>query len=181
MNNQGTHISLLFVRPEYHRKGIGKALFKFAVKNHPTIEITVNSSTYAIPFYKKIGFTTSGDKQGYHGLYSTPMRRYHAIITQKTFYTLRTWQWKDAPALASYLNNKKIWDNCRDDLPHPYTLTDAETFIDIVKKKEGIHDFCIEIDGKVAGNISFSPGTDIERFNAEAGYVISEAIGTKVL
>ena len=50
----------------------------------------------------------------------------------------------------------------------------AETFIDLIQKKEGIHDFCIEVNGKAVGNIGFTPGTDVECFNAEVGYVIGE-------
>lgn len=39
------------------------------------------------------------------------------IIVQKKNYTLRTWQTEDVASLAQYLNNKNIWDNCRDSLP----------------------------------------------------------------
>ena len=42
------------------------------------------------------------------------------IIVQKKNYTLRTWQTEDAASLAKYLNNKNIWDNCRDGLPYFY-------------------------------------------------------------
>lgn len=175
LKNKGKHISLFFIRPEYHRKGIGKALFEYAVNACPSTEITVNSSTYAIPFYQSFGFAVIGEKQNYHGLCSTPMRRYHTVFVQKSNYTLRTWQTEDSPSLAQELNNKKIWDNCRDMLPYPYKLEDAEAFIDLIKQKEGIHDFCIEVNGKAVGNIGFMPGTDVERFNAEVGYVIGEA------
>lgn len=175
LKNKGKHISLFFVRPEYHREGIGKALFEYAVNACPSTEMTVNSSTYAIPFYQSLGFAVIGEKQNYHGLCSTPMRRYHAVVVQKSNYTLRTWQTEDAPSLAQELNNKKIWDNCRDMLPYPYSPEHAEAFIGIIKKKEGIHDFCIEVNGKAVGNIGFMPGTDVERFNAEVGYVIGEA------
>ena len=34
-------------------------------------------------------------------------------------FKLRAWTKADIPALAKYLNNKKIWDNCRDALPIP--------------------------------------------------------------
>ena len=47
------------------------------------------------------------------------------IIVQKKNYTLRTWQTEDAASLAQYLNNKNIWDNCRDGLPYPYSQEDA--------------------------------------------------------
>lgn len=175
LKNKGKHISLFFVRPEYHKKGIGKALFEYAANACPSTEMTVNSSTYAIPFYQSLGFAVIGEKQNYHGLCSTPMKRYHAVVVQKSNYTLRTWQTKDAPSLAQELNNKKIWDNCRDMLPFPYSPEHGEAFIDIIKQKEGIHDFCIEVNGKAVGNIGFIPGMDVERFNAEVGYVIGEA------
>lgn len=50
------------------------------------------------------------------------------IIVQKKNYTLRTWQTEDVASLAQYLNNKNIWDNCRDGLPYPYSQEDANVF-----------------------------------------------------
>lgn len=174
LKNQNKHISLFFILPEYHKQGIGKALFQYATSACPAVEMTVNSSTYAIPFYQSLGFAVIGEKQTYHGLSSTPMRRYHDIVVQKNNYTLRTWQSTDAPSLARQLNNKKIWDNCRDILPYPYKLENAEAFIDFINQREGIHDFCIEVNGKAVGNIGFMPEADVQRFNAEVGYVIGE-------
>ena len=43
---------------------------------------------------------------------------------------IRTWAKSDISALAKYLNNKRIWDNCRDILPYPYTEEDAARFIE---------------------------------------------------
>lgn len=171
---QSTHISLFFIRPEHHRKGLGKALFDYATTDCPAVEMTVNSSTYAVPFYQSLGFAVIHEKQTYHGLSSVPMRRHQAIIAKKSAYTLRTWRREDAPSLAGQLNNKKIWDNCRDSLPYPYTLENARAFIDSIQRKEGIHDFCIEVDGQAVGNIGFIPESDVQRFNAEMGYLIGE-------
>lgn len=42
-----THISLLFVRPEFHRRGIAKQLFLRALEETPETEITVKTSSYA--------------------------------------------------------------------------------------------------------------------------------------
>ena len=41
-------------------------------------------------------------------------------------FILRPWKESDAKTLARHLNNKKIWDNCRDGLPFPYTETDDQ-------------------------------------------------------
>lgn len=106
IKSNGKHISLFFIKPEYHRHGLGKKLFHYASTLHPSIETTVNSSTYAIPFYQSLGFAVVGEKQNYHGLCSTPMRRYHAVFVQKNKYTLRTWQTEDAHSLVQELNNK---------------------------------------------------------------------------
>ena len=43
------------------------------------------------------------------------------IVVTKDLYTLRSWEGQDTESLTLHLNNKKIWDNCRDGLPHPYT------------------------------------------------------------
>ena len=104
IKNNGKHISLFFIKPEYHRQGLGKTLFHYVFALHPSIETTVNSSTYAIPFYQSLGFAVVGEKQNYHGLCSTPMRRYHAVFVQKNKYTLRTWQTEDAHSLVQELN-----------------------------------------------------------------------------
>ena len=68
---------------------------------------------------------------------------------------IRNWSQSDIPALAKYLNNKKIWDNCRDSLPCPYTEEDAARFIESTKCQNGQHNYCIEVNGEAAGNISF--------------------------
>ena len=82
---------------------------------------------------------------------------------------IRNWSKSDIPALAKYLNNKKIWDNCRDSLPYPYTEEDAARFIESIKCQNGQHNYCIEVNEEAAGNISFIRGTDVECYNAELG------------
>ena len=89
-------------------------------------------------------------------------------------FKLRAWTKADIPALAKYLNNKKIWDNCRDALPYPYTEKDAEQFISFVEGQSEQNNYCIEINHEAAGNISFIRGTDVERYNAELGYWLAE-------
>ena len=95
------------------------------------------------------------------------------IQTIKSF-KLRNWNRADVPALARHLNNKNIWDNCRDALPYPYTEKDAEQFISFVEGQSEQSNYCIEINHEAAGNISFIRGTDVERYNAELGYWLAE-------
>lgn len=169
--NEGKHISLFFIDKAYHRKGWGKQLFNAAMQGNPEQAITVNSSTYAVPFYRRLGFEVLADPQNYHGLISVPMRR---ACVKEPVYLLRSWQESDIPSLAFHLNNKRIWDNCRDALPFPYTESDARSFIQYVRTAGNALNLCLEIDGEAVGNICFTKGTDVERFNAEVGYWIAE-------
>ncbi|OKZ23905.1 MAG: GNAT family N-acetyltransferase [Bacteroides sp. 43_108] len=89
-------------------------------------------------------------------------------------FTIRNWTENDIPALAKNLNNKKIWDNCRDGLPFPYTEKDAEEFIQFVLSQEIQSNYCIEINSEASGNIGFMRDSDVERFNAEIGYWLAE-------
>lgn len=73
--NNGKHISLFFIKPEHHRKGIGKKLFDYMENDSPVSEMTVNSSTYAIPFYKQLGFEPTGEIQSVNGMTFLPMKK----------------------------------------------------------------------------------------------------------
>lgn len=75
IKNNGKHISLLFIKPEHHRKGIGKKLFDYMENDYPAYEMTVNSSTYAVPFYKRLGFEQTNDKQTTNGITYVPMKK----------------------------------------------------------------------------------------------------------
>ena len=87
---------------------------------------------------------------------------------------IRRWLKDDFSTLAKYLNNKKIWDNCRDSLPYPYSESDAQQFIRFVLNQSEQNNYCIEVNQEAVGNISFSRGIDVERYNAELGYWLAE-------
>ena len=55
------HISLLFVDDKYFRLGLGKELFERAKDIMPSDKYSVNSSDYAVEFYKKLGFVAIYD------------------------------------------------------------------------------------------------------------------------
>ena len=67
------HICLLFVRKEFHRKGLAKALFLHILELMKSEKITVNSSPYAIEVYRKLGFTATSPEQVTNGIRYTPM------------------------------------------------------------------------------------------------------------
>ena len=73
-----THISLLFVDSEYHKKGIARRLvektFERTYEKYGKREMTVNSSPYAVGFYHKMGFVDTDIEQTTDGIRDTPMK-----------------------------------------------------------------------------------------------------------
>ena len=69
----GSHISLFFVDPAWHRKGVGKALFHRFLEDSSTGQITVNSSPYAVEVYHRLGFQDTAEEQKKEGIRYTPM------------------------------------------------------------------------------------------------------------
>lgn len=72
------HIALLFVDADYHRRGLATALFEHALdecrrRAGHLHEFSVNSSPYAIPFYRSVGFRETAIEQVVNGLRFTPM------------------------------------------------------------------------------------------------------------
>ena len=71
--NEGTHIALFYVDEKYQRQNIGKHLFQAVLMKCDSKRITVNSSTYAVSIYYKLGFKNIGLEQVVNGLRFTPM------------------------------------------------------------------------------------------------------------
>ena len=73
------HISLFFVKKEFHGQGIGKTLFGNFVKiikqncNNEIKTITVNSSFFAEKIYAKLGFVKTDEMQEKNGIKYIPM------------------------------------------------------------------------------------------------------------
>ena len=69
----GSHISLFFVNPGFHRRGIGRALFEAMLRHSPAGRLTVNSSPYAAEIYRRLGFTDTAPEQLQNGIRYIPM------------------------------------------------------------------------------------------------------------
>ncbi|GAB6180903.1 GNAT family N-acetyltransferase [Desulfotomaculum defluvii] len=71
------HICMLFVKKEYHRRGIARSLINTVeeiCKSQTKIsKITVNSSPYAVEFYHRLGFVDIDKEQTVNGIRFTPM------------------------------------------------------------------------------------------------------------
>ncbi len=72
-----THISLLFVDPSFHRRGVGRRLIEFArhylLTEYGADQMTVNASPYGIKFYETLGFRATGVEATSEGIRYTPM------------------------------------------------------------------------------------------------------------
>ena len=89
-------------------------------------------------------------------------------------YIIRNWKIEDAPSLAKYANNSKIWINLRDVFPHPYGLKDANAFISRAVEADPATMFAIATGSEAIGGIGLMLGKDVHRFTAEMGYWLAE-------
>jgi [ribosomal protein S5]-alanine N-acetyltransferase len=92
---------------------------------------------------------------------------------------LRGFRKTDSVRLAELANNEKISQNLRDGFPHPYSLKDAEYFIENCLNQHPSTFFAIEFNGEYVGNISLLIGKDVYRRSAEIGYCIGEPYWNK--
>ena len=70
------HICLFFVQKEFHGLGIGRALYAHyaAICRSAQVQrITVNSSPYAVPVYRRLGFMETNAEQLTSGIRYVPM------------------------------------------------------------------------------------------------------------
>ena len=87
---------------------------------------------------------------------------------------LRPWQKEDANALATYANNRNIWLNVRDRFPHPYTLKDAQLWVQLAGKDPNALNLAIEVAEEAVGGIGVIFKEDVYHRTAEIGYWLGE-------
>jgi len=80
----------------------------------------------------------------------------------------------DKSVMARLANNKKVWDNLRDLMPHPYTEEDAQFFISFTSHQRPTLDFAILYRNEFCGVIGLGPQHDVYRKTAEVGYWLGE-------
>lgn len=72
--NEGNHVALFFVDGAHQGKGIGRSLWNTVLAENTSKTITVHSSLFAAPVYKKLGFVQTDDVQEEAGISYVPMR-----------------------------------------------------------------------------------------------------------
>jgi len=88
--------------------------------------------------------------------------------------TLREFKSDDKYRLAELANNPKISINLRDGFPNPYTVADAENFLEKFANQDSALVLAVEYNGEYVGNIGLHKGTDVYRKSAEIGYFLGE-------
>lgn len=88
--------------------------------------------------------------------------------------TLREFTQDDKYRLAELANNPKIAVNLRDGFPNPYTIADAENFLEKYAGQETSLVLAIEYNGEYVGNIGLHKASDVYRKSAEIGYFLGE-------
>ena len=72
-----SHLTLMFVAKEYHKKGIARKMFNFVLegvrKARDITQITVNASPYAVQAYEHLGFSKTREQQELNGIIFIPM------------------------------------------------------------------------------------------------------------
>jgi RimJ/RimL family protein N-acetyltransferase len=81
--------------------------------------------------------------------------------------------------LAELANDIEIWKNVRDLFPHPYSVNDAQYFIDNIVSKPNNFIKGIFYDKSLAGVIGIHPQSDIYRKSGELGYWIGQSFWNK--
>ena len=129
-----------------------------------------------------------------HVLHGQATPTTHTIVSQPDGLSIRKWKHSDAPSIAHHANNKKIWDNLRNRMPHPYTQANAEWWIDFCldtanhvgsgnwKPESGAEgpavatNFAVTLNDEAIGSIGldFKDPADIYVRTAELGYWIGE-------
>jgi [ribosomal protein S5]-alanine N-acetyltransferase len=88
--------------------------------------------------------------------------------------TLREFTPEDKYRLAELANNPKISSNLRDGFPNPYTISDADIFLEKFANQDSALVLAIEYMSEYVGNIGLHKGTDVYRKSAEIGYFLGE-------
>lgn len=73
-----THVHWLWVRRDWHRRGVARLLMRIAVdtillRTPQADRLTLNASPYAVEAYKRLGFRAAGHEHINKGIVSTPM------------------------------------------------------------------------------------------------------------
>ena len=88
--------------------------------------------------------------------------------------SLRKLDLSDKGKIAFMANNRHVWDNLTDIMPHPYNEDDAVVFIRMATNSKENYIFGIDYDGELCGITGLHRQPDVFRLSAELGYWLGE-------
>ena len=159
----------------------GQYTFRFYDPENNLIEIGESIPGFVKRFYKN-GMTPEEISQ--HTSVSldkilTITNHQKAVVLSDGDVSLRPFHKGDKYRMAELANNKKISINLRDGFPHPYTLTDAENFIQKAMVQQPVSTFAVKFKDAYVGNIGLHRESDVYRKSAEIGYFLGEPYWNK--
>lgn len=83
---------------------------------------------------------------------------------------LRRFTADDRERLAEVANDRRISRNLTDAFPYPYTVTDADVWIEAISRHHPPRHFAIEVDGELVGGVGIDPKSGEKRHVAGVGY-----------
>jgi len=98
---------------------------------------------------------------------------------QGSTFCLREWQLTDEEALLKYANNINVSRYLADRFPHPYTLADAQYWLNYTTTASPVVNFAIDISGEAVGGIGFEIREGERRKTAHLGYWLGEPFWEK--
>ncbi len=87
---------------------------------------------------------------------------------------IRSWRPEDIPSLVRYANNRRVWRNLKDRFPHPYTVADAERWIQQATQATPQTHLAIAMGEEAVGGIGLDLQNDVFRRSAEIGIWLAE-------
>lgn len=99
----------------------------------------------------------------------------HDIVLEGTLCRLRAYRSEDAAALASVANDFRVARWMTRQFPHPYSLRDAQQWVEFAAGEgRGVH-FAIEVKGALAGGIGITLPAGERAGTAILGYWLGHA------
>lgn len=83
---------------------------------------------------------------------------------------LRRFTPDDRERLAEVANDRRISRNLTDAFPYPYTVADADSWIEATSQHDPLRQFAIEVDGELVGGIGADPKAGEKSHVAGVGY-----------
>jgi [ribosomal protein S5]-alanine N-acetyltransferase len=101
--------------------------------------------------------------------------RLHPLHLEPGPCVLRPWREDDAASLVRHANSRAVWQNLRDEFPHPYTAVHAAQFLSRTARADPPAHFAMVVDGEAVGGIGYDVREDAQRNGAELGYWLHES------